>query len=538
MKKANLFLPGLLSGLLTSLAWTEWCTGLILLLSFLPLLYLDHYLAEHKQELRSRSAFVFSLPGFLLWNFISIFWIHKATVAGGLFAVIYSAFLMSLTLWLIQIVRRNLGTKAGNLAFIFLWIAFEHFFMHAELSFPWLMLGNGLAKDVLLIQWYEFTGHFGGSLWILVLNILLYRTLFPKQEQKEWLRRSLVYAVVFLVPLIYSIVRYSSWEEKGEAIEAAIVQPNIDPYREKFGNMSFTEQLQVFLRLADSITEPNTVYVVGPETTIDAQMQEDHIEYYPYIRMIRTFLINHPHTTLVLGATTHTLYPPDTREAPTLTARKMQQSGRWYDVYNTAMQIDTSQNIQFYHKSKLVVGVEKMPFPKLLRFTGKILVNLGGTTGSYGTQEERTPLAHKTGQYKAGTAICYESIFGEFFSGYIREGANLGLIITNDGWWGNTSGYKQHLHYASLRAIETRRAIGRAANTGISCFVNQRGDLLQRTSWWEPTAIRGTIHVQDELTFYTRYGDYVARISDFLAAVLFAWAVAARLMRKGKQASG
>jgi apolipoprotein N-acyltransferase len=107
---------------------------------------------------------------------------------------------------------------------------------------------------------------------------------------------------------------------------------------------------------------------------------------------------------------------------------------------------------------------------------------------------------------------------------YIRNGADFITIITNDGWWGNTPGHRQHLAMASLRAVETRRAIARSANTGISAFINQRGDVLQATRYWEQAALRGELRLNRELTFYVRYGDYIgwAAVWLSLAGILFA----------------
>jgi apolipoprotein N-acyltransferase len=117
--------------------------------------------------------------------------------------------------------------------------------------------------------------------------------------------------------------------------------------------------------------------------------------------------------------------------------------------------------------------------------------------------------------------ICYESIYGDFVREYILNGADLIFIITNDGWWDDTPGYRQHLLYGRLRAIEMRRSIARSANTGISCFINQRGDILQKTGWWNKTAIKGTLNKNEEITFYARTGDTIGRVFSFLAVFLF-----------------
>ena len=117
--------------------------------------------------------------------------------------------------------------------------------------------------------------------------------------------------------------------------------------------------------------------------------------------------------------------------------------------------------------------------------------------------------------YTIGVAICYESVYGEFLTGYVKNGANLMAVITNDGWWRNTPGYRQHVSYASLRAIETRRSIVHCANTGISALINQKGVRTIQTPWWVQTAISGTVNLNEKLTPYVKYGDYTGWIAVF-----------------------
>ncbi|HRN41789.1 MAG TPA: apolipoprotein N-acyltransferase, partial [Vicingus sp.] len=176
---------------------------------------------------------------------------------------------------------------------------------------------------------------------------------------------------------------------------------------------------------------------------------------------------------------------------------------------------------KIYHKSKLVLGVEKMPFSSLLSPIEKFAINLGGTTGSYGVEKEAKIFDNE--KTKIAPVICYESIYGEYVTDYVKKGANVIFIITNDGWWEDTPGYKQHLAYGRLRAIETRRSIARSANTGISCFINQRGDVLQATNWWEQDVIAGKINLNNQTTFYTIHGDYIGRVAAFIGALMLLW---------------
>jgi apolipoprotein N-acyltransferase len=136
--------------------------------------------------------------------------------------------------------------------------------------------------------------------------------------------------------------------------------------------------------------------------------------------------------------------------------------------------------------------------------------------------------------HKVGVAICYESAFGEYVGSFCKKGADLIFVITNDGWWGHTPGYRQHFEFSKLRAIENRRCIARSANTGRSGFINQRGDVLQRTHYWEPDAIRETLKANTKVTFYAQHGDYLSRIAVYLTFVSLLWALAKAIIPTAK----
>ena len=202
-----------------------------------------------------------------------------------------------------------------------------------------------------------------------------------------------------------------------------------------------------------------------------------------------------------------------------VTARKLPGEG-YYDNYNAAMQLDSSEKISLHRKSKLVLGVEKLPFIQYLPWMKNLAINLGGSSGGYGTQ--KVPSVFFNSQEEKGIApiICYESIYGEYMNQYALQGASLYAIITNDGWWANTPGYHQHLAYARLRAVEARRDLVRSANTGISAIINKKGEIISHTEWWEQAVLKGNVQHNDELTFYVRYGDYLGRIAAFIAPLL------------------
>lgn len=298
--------------------------------------------------------------------------------------------------------------------------------------------------------------------------------------------------------------------------EVIIIQPNIDPYTEKF-TIPFEEQLNKVISLASAAVTDKTSWIITPETTVDDPVNLDDLNNNKYIGTIRLMTLKHPQASIVTGLVSYKLYPPSP-EAPTKSARIINASGFYYDHFNSAFKIDSGKSIEVYHKSQLVPGIEMQFSNGPGRFISKILPYLGGTKWGYGIQKERTCFNHAGTLQKIAPVICYESVFGSYINDYIKKGAEAIFIITNDGWWKNTNGYKQHLSFASLRAIETRRPVARAANTGISCTIDIRGVRTAETGWWTKTVLKGEISSETRITLYVKYGDYLLSISS-LASV-------------------
>ncbi len=469
--------------------------------AFVPLLFVDDYLYINKNKYRSVKAFYYSFISFFIWSTLTLWWVCNSTLFGGVAVIIFNSFLMSVVFWLYHISKRQIGNKLSYFVLFAFWVGFEYFYYNFEISFPGLILGNGFANDVRLIQWYDYTGVLGGSLWVLVVNVLVF-SIIKKYLSTGNIRKPVIYRLIFLclilfIPIIISVNTYNNYKEKKAPYNIVVLQPNIDPYNEKFNGLTESQQLNKLLLLADSLANDSIDYFVGPETALAKGMWESHLKNEYDIIKLKQFIYKYPKAKFVLGLSSYKLFKKGDKISAT--ARKFSDVNMYYDAYNTAMQIDTSQIIQLYHKSKLVVGVEKMPFPKVLGFLEGFAIDMGGIVGSLGTQKERSAFKAPNDTIRIAPVICYESVYGEYMTDYIKNGANFIFVITNDGWWGNTPGYKQHLSFSRLRAIETRRSIARSANTGISCFINQRGDLIKPTSWWKKDAIKSTINANDKI---------------------------------------
>jgi apolipoprotein N-acyltransferase len=206
------------------------------------------------------------------------------------------------------------------------------------------------------------------------------------------------------------------------------------------------------------------------------------------------------------------------------------KEGIWVNFYNAALFITNQPDFQKYYKSKLVVGIENLPYKSVLEpLLGNVMLDLGGTISTKTTQKHRSVFVANDGT-KVAPIICYESVYGEYVTGYVNERAQFLAIITNDAWWDKSQGHKQHLTFATMRAIETRRDVARSANTGISAFVNQKGEIVLQTNYGEKKALRGKVHLNNKITFYVQNGDYIAYISALFLVILTIYLILKKLI--------
>jgi len=526
MKKENIVLWGLvmLFAVMMSVPFLVPHTGFLALFGIVPLLCMDRIATLTGKK----RVWIYHYSAFVLWNAITTFWVCNATIGGGIFAVLANSLQMSTIFGLFRLSKKKF---TGTLPYIFLmvtWIAWERFYFDAEISWPWLVLGNSFARTTWAIQWYEFTGSLGGSLWIWISNLGIFGLLVSLSDGSwsTWNIKAKSAAVIGLAalliapPVISGVIgkEYKDSMQADQMLDVLIVQPNIDPYN-KFQALTQDQQNAILegmitkeleYRKNDSTAAP--LLVLTPET-FTSDIIVGQYERSRTWRRFTALLENYPNVNMLFGASAYDYI--NSQEAPSYTARDLGQ-GLWVESHNSALMTDGSRRTEIFHKSKLVVAVEHTPYP---RFFCPIDNMLGGVMGRCVGQDEITLLnvedieGHKT---PIGCAVCYESVYGEYYTDYIRKGARAMTIITNDAWWGDTPGYRQHLSYASLRAIETRRAIARCANTGISAIISPAGEIMQPTPWWEQAVIKGQIPLRDDITFFVSHGDITGRVCSFI----------------------
>lgn len=528
-------LLSLISALLFSVAWPTYGVPYFIFIAFVPLLFVEHSLV-HFSKKRHKNWIVFGCAylSFFIWNIITTGWLYEARNPDGshaifavAFPVLVNSLLMALVFQSYHWFKIQKGTYWGLIFFVASWLCFEKFHLSWELSWPWLNLGNVFASTPQLVQWYDTLGATGGSLWVLLINVWVFYTLriWEAGRARRELTKNIVILFLFLVlPISISLFKYHQFDEKPTGkIRVMMLQPDLNPYSEKYTKDSL-EIVQELLDLAKQNQTSNIDFYLSPETSFPGYggLSETGFKYSQQVSMVEQFLERNPRSVFIAGVSTYKIYQSEEEKTQTATAYPQQKI--WVDSYNSAMQIYPKMHYQVYHKGKLVPGVEIFPYMSVLKpILGDVMLNFGGIMASLGRDQERMVFTNPFNQGRIAPIICYESIYGEFVSDYVKKRANVLGILTNDSWWGTTQGHRQLLAYARLRAIENRREVARAANSGISAHISARGDILEDTFYGDQTALVSEIKLYSKKTFYTRTGDLVSRVAIFVLGFMFAY---------------
>ena len=536
----------LISAMLLSVSWPTYGVPFFIFFALVPLLMMEHGVSKFSDYNR-KSWVVFGLSYlcFVIWNAVTTGWLYGSKNPDGshsmmavLFPVFVNAFLYALVFQCYHWYKNAQGTYWGLAFLVAIWMSFEKFHLGWELTWPWLNLGNVFSDYPKLIQWYDTLGATGGSFWILLINVLIFYTVRIWQagrKRKDLIRNTSIVAALVILPMIISVMKYNRFDEKPVgSVNVLMLQPDLDPYAEKYSQDSLTIENDL-LSLAERSSKGKIDYYIAPETALpgNGSISETAFEKSMIINNVKGFLSKHPGSVFTTGISSHHFYTSENnlpKEAYQI------NPGLWVERFNSAIQVTPNRKVEVYHNGKLVPGVEIFPYMSYLKpLLGDAMINLGGTVASLGTDKERTAFSNPFNKGKVAPIICYESIYGEFTGEYVKKGANFLAIMTNDSWWGVTEGHKQLLSYARLRAIETRREIARAANSGISAHIDAKGDILEDTFYGDKTALYAKVNLYEGITFYTKAGDLLSRFSIFAFGFLLFYFLIKRFRQKIKK---
>jgi apolipoprotein N-acyltransferase len=411
-----------------------------------------------------------------------IYWIGFNSGAPWYFAwpsviamILILATIWGFTAWAVSVVNRRWGIASAALLFVALSQFQELFWGTGELGFPWAIWALTQTTFLPAIQMAEFVDGYGISMWVLVINALIF--LQARGFHTKTCRIAAV--VIILIPLLYGVVRMRQ-VDTGEQLRVAAVQANT-PASEKW-QMSAEEILEDHVGITRGLIGKNVELVVWPETATPVPLR-----YKPWALTALHQLCDSLNAVIVTGATDYKS-DPDTDQVP----------------YNSAFVIRPhSRGLESSAKVQLVPFGERIPWQNYFPILGE--VQLG--------QAEFKPGDHPVvfsgaGAPDFGCLICFEVVFPEIAASLVNDGAQILAHITNDGWYGNTSGPYQHLYLARLRAVVTRRSIVRAANTGISALILPSGRFLDQLGYDKAGSIQGSLPLRTDRTPAVRLASF------------------------------
>ncbi|MFH0999987.1 MAG: apolipoprotein N-acyltransferase [Bacteroidota bacterium] len=514
------FLFPVYSGILLSLGYHSVWAPLFLFPAFIPLFFRIDSLSSEQKSLAFSSIWIC----FFVYHMGSVWWIFLSSLTGGIVMPLINSFFMSLPVFAAWILIKK-NKALGWIAMIFFFIVFEYFHHNWPFQWPGLSLGNAFFNNTGIVQWYEFTGILGGSFWIMAINVMLFIIL--KNLSGRGKTKSIIlftgFALLVILPVLLSkmILKNNKNTFLSEnIIEFVVVQPNINPYTEKYGGISFNKQVDRLIELAEKKISVKTDYVIFPETAVPEIISMKSFRNNQHISRLINFVNEHPQISLITG-----IHLTDT-----IITKNEDSIVR---VYNSVIQIDDAESIQIYHKSKLVIGVETFPGLDYFPWLSDLIRDFGGYVGSLTPQKDRT-VFYSENKTQIAPVICYESLFGEFVTDYVKAGAEVICVITNDGWWGDSPAYRQHFDFGKLRAIETRKPVIRCANTGISGLILPDGNASFKSKGWEENAYNFQVSPNKIITFYVKHGDWVGKLSVLISVLLTIIFFAARIINNGK----
>ncbi|MFA5011798.1 MAG: apolipoprotein N-acyltransferase [Ignavibacteria bacterium] len=539
-------------------------TGLSLALAFPPiniytlyfigialLIYTVHNSGNFKQ------VFLRSYFTFLSFEMVTVSWISlsglregadKFLIAGGFITIVIHSALLTLPLVLYYYTQKRLAAylkSAVVFTLPFIWVTIEYLYALPEVSFPWVTAGNAFTTALHKIQFIEITGVYGISFWVLNIGCLLYLIIEKASVSKEslpvFLKRkeviyiSLIIIVLFFLPDIYSITAKSYNKHNGNYSEGklriSIVQPNVNPWK-KWGSKQneLVNDYVELLRVTDSASVKSDL-IIFPETATPFYLLNDY--YTDKYDLIKN-TIDSIKTPLLIGTPDLVYYNDSIIAKPDSKINKT--SGQKYDSFNSAVLINPYEervSHQKYAKNKLVIASERMPYQEKIPFFRDII---RWSVGISSFQVGRDTTIFKLGdKAEFNTAICYETIYPEYFASFVEKGSQFSVIITNDGWWGKLFGTHQHKQFAVLRAIENRRWIARCGNTGISCFLDSYGNIYDETEINQKAIISGDIGLSRDITFYTRNPYLFPDILLIITVLIFIAAITERILKRKVQ---
>ena len=489
----------IVSGILIGISYPPIPFPYVIFIAFVPYFFI----LNKTEQLIKRMHY--SYLTFFVFNLITIYWVGSWTkeadpflmISGGLLLFVNPA-LYLIPVFLHHYALKTIGKKGALFLFPFFWVFFEYLYTLTDLRFPWLTLSNSVTGFNIFVQIAEIIGAYGISLLILFINLLFYLLISDYQEKKKinFLIGNAIFSI-FVAAIIYGVIKNNVDYDRGEKVRVGLIQPNLNPW-EKWSGGNLEEQIDLYLELSQKAVDKGAKIIVFPESALPVYLLSGNYDF--EVSRIRNF-VNKNNVFLLTGMPDINFYYQG-EKAPE-DAKETKVSGAKYTSFNSILGFSPdSFAIQKYGKIKLVPFGEKVPFVEEIPLLGDLIKWQVGIS-SWNTGSETKVFEY--GKNKIGGVICIESIYPDFVAEFVQKGAGLITVVTNDSWYGYSSGPFQHKEISRLRAIENRKYVVRAANGGVSCIIDPHGKIISETELFTRDVLVGDITFNYEKTFYSSF---------------------------------
>lgn len=480
----------LLSSILLILSFSPFDFFFLAWVSFLPFFFFLYNAKDNKTVVKG--GFLFGFIYFLgntYWIYHSLYFYGSVPLLMSYLVVILLAIYLALYPLTFSVIYKNLlkNNLPTSLYAPFLWVSLEVLRNYLLTGFPWALIGYSQYKFILISQIADITGIYGVSYLIILFNCFIFdififrrhKLIYPLVPYYTIIFSTIFVLIIFIFSIIYGLKKLNE-TESNDTVKVTIIQGSI-PQDEKWDYKKVEEIFNIYKNLTLQSKQYNPNLIVWPETALPFVFEKNK-----YFTSELIHFINEERIYLLFGSIME----------------------RQKDKYtNSAVLIDPNGVTAYYYdKIHLVPFGEYVPLRKILFFIDKLTVGVGDYQPGEGYNVAITPFG------RFATLICYESIFPGQVRKFYQKGGNFIVNITNDGWFGNTSGPYQHFSMAVFRAIENRKPLVRAANSGISGFIDSKGRIINKTKLFERTYLIENIKINDKISFYTKYGDIFAYI--------------------------
>ncbi len=501
--RKNELLLGLLAGVLLGLSFPPIPLWFLSFLGFVPFFFI----LEKREGLGAINRFTYFTMFF--FNLITLYWVGSWTKDADPFLMISGSVLMFFNplLFLIpstfyHLARKSFSKNIALLGFPFFWVSYEYLYSITDFRFPWLILGNSQSYNLIFAQIADLIGAHGLSFLIILINISVYQIIKEfRLSKKISSKYSAILILLVVLPYLYGNYRINTFSLSGSKLNIGVVQPNFNPTKKwEAGNLN--DQLEIYLTLSENTITDKADLIIWPESALPVYLLSSN--YPDEVKKIHNF-VDENNILLLTGMPHIKFFKED--EAPK-NAKRTSSGNYLYTSFNSVLFFQPNvKDVEFYGKIKLVPFGEKVPLVEYIPFLGDLLrwnVGISSWNDGEDTVVFKTKFKELADSVKPAGVICIESIYPDFVAQFVDKGANLLTVVTNDSWYGNSSGPYQHKEISVLRAIENRRFLVRSANGGISCIIDPFGNTLIETEMFTKDTFVGEVTLINEKTFYTQ----------------------------------